>query len=216
VVTATLRFWIKNGRKYVGSNTITWTGFVARTVAGLLDAKLQGVSNGVGSGELKQGMMHLHDPVLVRLNRLGSDDPGEAGDDDVVDRAFFQQSHQGDVIQIQVALAGMESDTGYPVPLRVAKRVRIGSLGYNERDPLTDDSMLQQRLDMSTDIRTENCDPGIRGGAPARLQSVCRHRCSPPGELSIRLLEPGFMTPSTPALLSGPSRVATAASSPGI
>jgi hypothetical protein len=33
----------------------------------------------------------------------------------------------------------MESDSRYPVPLRVAKRVRIGLLGYNERDPLTDD-----------------------------------------------------------------------------
>src|SRR4029453_4244298 len=106
---------------------------------------------------------------------LGSDDPGEAGDDDVVDRVFFQQSHQGDVIQIQVALAGMESDTGYPVPLRVAKRVRIGSLGYNERDPLTDDSMLQQRLDMSTDIRTEELRPGYQGrcsgSTPKRLPS---------------------------------------------
>ena len=130
--------------------------------SGLLDAKLQGVSNGVGPRELrKQRMMHLHDPVLVGPNRLGSDDPLEAGDDDVLDRVFLQQSHQSDVVQIQVALAGMESDSGYPVPLRVAKRVRIGLLGYNERDPLTDDSMLQQSLDVSTDIRTEDRDPSI-------------------------------------------------------
>ncbi|HKN43944.1 MAG TPA: hypothetical protein VJW23_08460, partial [Propionibacteriaceae bacterium] len=84
----------------------------------------------------------LHDPVLIGPNRLGPDDPQEAGDDDVVDRVFFQQAHQSDVVQIQVALAGMESDSWYPMPLRVAKRVRIGSLSYNERDPFTDDSML--------------------------------------------------------------------------
>ena len=124
-------------------------------------------------------MMHLHDPVLVGLNRLGSDDPLEAGDDDVIDRVFFEQSHQGDVVQIQVALAGMESDSGNPMPLREAKRVRIGSLSYNERDPLTDDSMLQQRLDMSTDIRTEDCHPGIGGATPIRLRSVGHHLLPP-------------------------------------
>jgi hypothetical protein len=83
---------------------------------------------------------------------------------------LLQQSHESGVVQIQVALAGMESDSGYSVPLRMVQRVRIGLLGYNERDPLTDDSMLQQSLDMSTDIRTEDRDPSIGGATPIRLR----------------------------------------------
>jgi hypothetical protein len=31
---------------------------------------------------------------------------------------LLQQSHQSGVVEIQVALAGMESDSRYPVPLR--------------------------------------------------------------------------------------------------
>jgi hypothetical protein len=69
----------------------------------------------------------------------------------------------------------MQSDRGYPMPLREAKRVRIGSLSDDERDPPTDDSMLQQHLDMSTDIRTEDRDPGIGGPTPIRLRSVRHH-----------------------------------------
>jgi hypothetical protein len=43
--------------------------------SGLLDAELQCVGNGVGPRELrKQGMVDLHDPVLVGLYGRGSDD----------------------------------------------------------------------------------------------------------------------------------------------
>ena len=53
------------------------------------------------------------------------------------------------------------------MPLRVADRVRIGSVSDDERDPLTDDWVLEQRLEMAAAIRTEDGDPDIgRGAAP--------------------------------------------------
>src|SRR5215216_2490957 len=64
----------------------------------LFDPVLQDVSDGVGSGKRwKERMVHLHDPVRVRMNRSGPDDPREAGNDDVVDRMLLQHPHQSDV-----------------------------------------------------------------------------------------------------------------------
>ncbi len=119
-------------------------------------------------------MMHLHDRVLVGLNRLASDDPLEAGDDDVIDGVFFEQSHQGDVVQIQVALAGMESDSGNPMPLREAKRVRIGSLSDDERDPPTDDSMPSSSAwTCPPTIRTDDWPPGDQPGSYSDSTPKC-------------------------------------------
>src|SRR5688500_14939468 len=62
------------------------------------------------------------------------------------------------------------------MPLRLADRVRIGSVSDDERDPLTDDWVLEQRLEMAAAIRTEDGDPDIgRGADPIRLRSVYRH-----------------------------------------
>src|SRR5215204_3286544 len=63
------------------------------------------------------------------------------------------------------------------MPLRVADRICIGSVGDDERDPLTGDWVLEQRLEMAAAIRTEDGDSDIGGGATLiRLRSVYRHR----------------------------------------
>jgi len=41
------------------------------------------------------------------------------------------------------------------MPFRVADRVRIGSVSDDERDPLPDDRVLEQRLEMASAIRAE-------------------------------------------------------------
>src|SRR5215211_6789994 len=63
------------------------------------------------------------------------------------------------------------------MPFRVADRVRIGSVSDDERDPLPDDGVLEQRLEMASAIRAEDGDPNIgRGAVLIRLRSVYRHR----------------------------------------
>jgi len=92
-------------RPYLEFSTYQMDGY-----SRLFDPVLQGVSHGVESGKRwKERMVHLHDPIGVRVNRFGSDDPREAGYDDVVDRVLLKHPYQSEVVEIEVALAGTES-----------------------------------------------------------------------------------------------------------
>ena len=117
--------------------------------------------------------MHLRDPSFVGVDRFGSDDPREAGDHDVVDRMLLEDSRQRAIEQIEVAPAHPERDPGYSMPFRVTEGVRVGSVCDHEGDPRTDDRILEERLQMSAPMGTEDGDADV-GSSAALIRSPKR------------------------------------------